>query len=259
MDELSPTPVTEIAATPSGMSMAARLLNVFTAPEDVAEDIKRRPPSTANWLVPTLILCFVALIASSIIFSQESVRQQMNEAREKEFEKQVAAGKMPKEAADHAREFFEKYGSTLMIGGAAVGAVMTSFITPLVVALALWLVGTRVFKGQVVFLKALELAGLANMIRALESLLFALLVAATGKLSATPSLALAIGEFDPQNKGHQLLAAANGMTIWYLVVLAIGLARLCAVPFARAAAWLFGLWAVLRLSIVFAGLGKFGL
>ena len=40
----------------TAMSLAARLLNVFATPGDVFDDVKVAPASTANWLVPALLL-----------------------------------------------------------------------------------------------------------------------------------------------------------------------------------------------------------
>ena len=50
---------------------------------------------------------------------------------------------------------------------------------------------------------------------------------------------------------HLSLAAFNLVTLWYIAVLAIGLARLSGASFVKAAIWIFGLWAVLRCGAIF--------
>jgi hypothetical protein len=65
-----------------------------------------------------------------------------------------------------------------------------------------------------------------------------------GNLFASPSLALFLKQFDPQNPAHALLAIVNIMTFWVLAVRSVGLARLAQAGFARAAAWIFGIWAI---------------
>src|SRR5262249_5941039 len=97
-------------------------------------------------------------------------------------------------------------------------------------------------KGGFSYVKALEVAGLANMIAALEAVVRALLVFVTSNIFASPSLALLVKNFDPQNTQHSLLAALNVMTIWLLAVRAIGLARLTGASFGKAAAWVYGIW-----------------
>jgi VIT1/CCC1 family predicted Fe2+/Mn2+ transporter len=99
-------------------------------------------------------------------------------------------------------------------------------------------------------MKAVEVAGLANMIGVLEAIVRPLLVVGLGNLYASPSLVLAVKDFDPQNTVHGLLAAVNVMTFWLLAVRSLGLARLSGASFAKAAAWMFGIWAALTALMV---------
>jgi hypothetical protein len=71
--------------------------------------------------------------------------------------------------------------------------------------------------------------------------------------------ALLIDELQPDNKVHLLLLSVNVMTLWYLGVMAVGLAKLAGSTWLKPALWLYGLWAVLRLGIVFSGLGTQGM
>ena len=77
-----------------------------------------------------------------------------------------------------------------------------------------------------------------------------------GNLYAAPGLMLLVKDFDPQNTVHALLAIVNVMTFWVLAVRAIGLARLSGASFAKAAAWVFGIWAAY--TGFFIGLGLLG-
>ena len=92
-------------------------------------------------------------------------------------------------------------------------------------------------------MKAVEVAGLANMVSVLEVIVKTLLIVGLGNLYAAPSLVLLVQEFDPQNTVHSLLALVNVMTFWLLAVRAVGLARLSGASFGKAAAWVFGIWA----------------
>jgi len=51
-----------------------------------------------------------------------------------------------------------------------------------------------------------------------------------------------VSHFDQQNKVHLLLSALNVMSLWYLGVLSLGLARLTGASFWKPAVWLCGLW-----------------
>jgi len=126
---------------------------------------------------------------------------------------------------------------------AAAAPVVAGFVTPFFWGLILWLVGAKVLKGSFPYMKAVEVIGLANMVCVLEVIVRTLLIVGMGNLYAAPSLMLLVKEFNPQNPVHSLLAVVNVMTFWVLAVRAIGLARLSGASVAKAALWVFGIWA----------------
>jgi VIT1/CCC1 family predicted Fe2+/Mn2+ transporter len=91
------------------------------------------------------------------------------------------------------------------------------------------------------------------MVSVLDVVVKTLLIVGLGNLYAAPSLVLLVKEFDPQNTVHSLLAIVNVMTFWLLAVRATGMARLSGVSFAKAALWVFGIWAAY--TGLFVGLG----
>src|SRR6516162_4011560 len=94
----------EASATRSGtgMSLAGRLMNVFAAPGEVFEEVRIRPPSVANWLVPMLIFAVVGTIGAFIMFSQPAIIQQIHEQQAAAMDKQVKDGKLTQAQADQA-------------------------------------------------------------------------------------------------------------------------------------------------------------
>ena len=102
-------------------------------------------------------------------------------------------------------------------------------------------------------MKAVEVAGLSNMILALSVIVKTLLILITGNLFASPSLALMVKDFDPQNSVHSLLAMMNVMVFWLLTVRSIGLARLSGASVGKAAVWIFGIWIAFTGTLI--GLG----
>jgi hypothetical protein len=160
---------------------------------------------------------------------------------------------MSDQQAEQARAAAAKFGSIGSKIGAYVAPVFAGLVIPFWWGLILWLVGTQALKGDFSYMKGVELAGLAAMISVLDAIVRTLLILIMGSLFASPSLALFVKQFDPQNPVHGLLAAANIMSFWVLLVRSIGLARLSGVGVGKAAAWVFGSWFVL--TGLFMGLG----
>ena len=243
MEPIPPTPEPPPGASPtSTMSLAGRLINVFAAPGDVFAGIKSTPPSVANWLVPAVLCMVLSWLSAGLVFSQPAIRQQINELSTKAIDRQVEKGKLSSAQAEQARAAAEKFGSVGYKIGAVVAPFFAAFVSPFFWGLILWLVGSFALKGPFPYMKAVEVAGLSNMILALSVIVKTLLILITGNLFASTSLALAVKDFDPQNSVHSLLATVNVMVLWLLTVRSIGLARLSGVSIGKAAAWIFGVW-----------------
>jgi len=243
--------------TPAGsepapeMPLASRLANVFAAPGEVFDAIRTRPVSTANWLVPALLIIVLGWLSAAVIFNQDSVRQQLSEMTEKGLEKQIASGKLTQEQADKARDV-----SAVIFKISAVAVpVLTAIVVPFWWGLLLWLAGAKAMHGGFSYMKAVELAGLANIILVLDTIVRTLLIVVTGNLFAGPGLVLLVKDYDPQNAVHGLLAMANATLLWILILRSIGLARFCRVTFVKAAVWVFGMWATFT-ALLF-GFGQF--
>lgn len=220
------------------MSLPARLLNVFAIPGDVFEEVKKSPPSTGNWLVPALLLILAGCIGAWLVYSQPAIQQQMREMQDKVLDKLVEKGRLSKEQVDRQREASAVGGNI----GIYVGPVFSAFFTPFWWGFLVWLLGTKLFHGNFTFMKAVEIVGLGNCIAILGSVVTTLLMVSMGSLGATPSPALLVKDYDPQNTSQALLQIPNAITIWVLAVRSIGLAKLSGARFLPAAIWVFGLW-----------------
>jgi hypothetical protein len=218
------------------------LANVLAAPGEVFDTVRNSAASPANWLTPAIIYIVVGWLGAWLILSQESFQHQVDEITEQAIQKQVEQGKLSKDNADRAIEATQKWTHiSTKIGGYGSPPLM-AFFTPFWGGLVIWLVGTKVLKGNFPYMKAVEVAGLGNMIGVLEAVARTLVILATGSVFASTSLALLVKDFNPQNPLHSVLAMANIMTFWFLGVRAVGLARLSQVSFAKAAAWVFGIY-----------------
>ncbi len=223
---------------PPTMSFMARLLNVFAIPGDVFEEVKRGPSCAANWLVPAILLMVAGCIGAWLVASQPAIQQQMRDMQDKFIDKMQEKGHLTKEQADRQREA----GAVGNRIGAMVGPAFTAFATPFWWGFLVWLLGRFVFKGQFAFMKAVEVVGLGNAIAILGSVVTTLLMVSLGSLGATPSPALLVKDYDPQNTTQTLLQLPNVITIWVLAVRSIGLAKLSGNRFLPAAIGVFGIW-----------------
>lgn len=254
MEQIPPSLEPQLQPDKPAMSLGARLFDIYAAPGEVFDQIKGKAVSTANWLAPGLILIVVSWVAAWFIFSQDSIQQQLREITDQAIEKQIQKSHMSEQQAEQTRAVGAKFGSIGTKVSAVAAPVFVGLAIPFWWGLILWLVGTKALKGNFSYMKGVEVAGLAGMISVLDAAVRALLILIMGNLFASPSLALLLKEFDPQNPTHSLLAAVNVMSFWVLGVRAFGLARLSGTGFGKAAAWVFGVWAVLTGAMMGFGL-----
>src|SRR5580765_3525426 len=106
MDEPLPPPLPSLPGGPR-MSLGARLMNVFAGPGDVFEEVVKGPPAVANWLVPALLLCLVGIVSTFVIFSQDSIIQQVREQQERVMQKKLE--KLPQAQREQILEAVEKW------------------------------------------------------------------------------------------------------------------------------------------------------
>jgi hypothetical protein len=251
----SPPPLAEPAAPAT--SLVARMTNVFVAPGEVFDEVKSRPPRAFYWLGPLLISILTAVVFVWVVFSQEKLLRSVREPQEKAIQKQVDAGKMSQAQAQKAIDMMEKFMSPMLMKIIGTGgAVMGGFGMTFLMAVVVWLVGTKRFHGEFSIMQAVEMTCLAGMISALGTIVAMLLAVATGSMMATPGPVLLVKAFDEANRVHRLLSQLNVMTLWHVAVMALGLSRLSGVSWGRAAAWAFGIWALIVALAVLPGWGQ---
>ena len=252
-----PLPVPESppdAASPPAMCFAARLLNVFAIPGEVFAVVKASPVSVWNWLVPALLLTVVGMLTVFVVVSQPTLQRQMHERIEQQaklLEQQVQAGKVKPADADRVLTLTRTLAQpdTLKILGGTAAAGF-GLVRVFWWALVLWLLGRAFLKARLGYFKTLEITGLGLMISVLGSVVMLLLMVNLPKLFASPSLALAAGDFDASRKSYLVLGVANLFAFWLVGVLSVGLAHLANVPFLRAAWFVFAAWLIQESCLV---------
>lgn len=230
---------------PPTMSLGARLMNIFAAPGEVFDALKGQPHAAGNWLVPAILVMVITIVGGAVLFSQDSINQQISEMIDKQMEKAGATGPQ----ADAGRSIAMMATKISMLAGPAVGG----FIVPFWTGLILWLVGAKIMKGNFGYMKAVEAGGLSNMIGVLDAIIKIPLVLVVGNLFATLSATLLVKDFNPQEPAHAALGLLNVMLIWQLLVQSVALAKLSGRSFGVAVAWIFGI--SFGLAAFFMGIG----
>ncbi|MCX6904048.1 MAG: DUF2680 domain-containing protein [Verrucomicrobia bacterium] len=243
MNSMPPDPANGEPA-PASTSLISRLFNIFVYPGEVFDEVRSTPHRVANWLVPMVLACFVGVAFVVTTLSMEALVHQVQELQEKAFQRKIDAGKIPKEQAAQVKAAMDRFMTpTVMMVGGSVIAVGAAVAWPFLAALIVWLLGKVAFKASFSYLKALEVCGLTGMIDALNQVVRLLLALGLGSIFVTPGPVLLVRDFDAQNLWHLQAAAFSVLTIWQVGVISLGLARLSGSSWAKAASWLYGLWA----------------
>lgn len=249
----------EPSASGEPMSLGARLVNVFAAPGELFAAVAAAPFSIANWLVPTAIVGLIGLIANLVIFGQPALMQQVVEAQDRELQKRVESGKIRAEDAERAKEVMRGIGMTVMRVAGGVGAVVAALLTPLWWGWLAWMVARWVFRAPLPYLRAVEVAALAGLIGAVGTLVAVFLAVGLGRLFAGPHLGMLVTDFDMTRRLHLAMGAVNFFSLWQMLLVAMGMARLMGRPWVPVAVVWMGVWAGYKAIAVILGLAQFAL
>lgn len=250
--ETPATPDSESPPRPGRTSLLARLVNIWAAPGEVFAEIRAEPPRAAHWLVPSLLLIAVGWLGTWLIFSQPAFRQQQDEMQLRVLQRMVEKGRLSREQFEQVQQSVGGGGPAKYLLGPALGVLGIALASPFWGAFVVWLVGAKIHRGGYSYAKALDVAGLANMVAVLGSVVRTLMILALGNLQAGPTPALLLREFDPFNPLHTALGMFDLFGFWVCGVRASGMAALGGPPWGRGFAWLVLIWAGLNGLMVLA-------
>lgn len=233
-------------ATGQSTSVVAKMTNVFVTPGEVFDEVKSSPPTPANWLTPLLVGIVMGIISVMVIYSQPQILLQLRQPGEQRIEKMVKEGKIPQKMADQQLAMMDRIMSPAFMK--VMGIFSMLFVLPAMlffVAMLFWLVCTFAFKARYDFMKVVEAVSLSGMIAVLGSVLMTLMAVIFQSIYMNVGPVLLLKPFDPAKPFDVLVQSINIMTLWYLAVLAMALARFSGARFYKAALWPFGAWAVM--------------
>ena len=252
MEDLPPViaPPPEVVK-PLTTSFPARVLNVFAVPGHVFDEVRQSPARVANWLIPTLLWTVVTAL---FFFSQPEIQNKLRQNFTKTLDEQVHAGKFKETDAARAKQLFETVWTPAIIAL----VVLASFFRLLWWAFILWLFGLLFLGGRFNYVKGLEITGLATMIGVLGAIVALLLLVDVGPIFSGQTPNLTVTEATLNRRGNLIAGAAEVFSIWFLVVMAVGLSRLTGKPFLRTA-WLVFIYWVMQMSFFYLlGAGQAG-
>lgn len=224
------------------LSKAEAMSGVFSAPGETFETIANTPKKN-YWILPVLIAVVVGLI-STFLFMQDAdlVSQTMEKQKKKmqeKFEQNIKDGKMSQEDADKAMESMNPKGMIFKVigyGGAALGPFLILFILSLV-----YLIVLKIMKAELDFGNILNVVGLSMLIGTVGSLIGVVISILKGELS-TVGIGLLLSENTVGEKVHTLLNKLDIFSIWFYIVIAIGLSKTARVSMIKSALIVFGIF-----------------
>ncbi len=243
---------TSTTAKVEPMSFTDKAAGVFTEPGATFENVHLAEKKTSDWLVPTIILMLIVIIAQFIKFANPEIQADMQDKQAKRFQEMVKSGQMTQEQADRATESMGGgLAKTMMYVGTAITVPIFCFIVLFLMSLIWLLLGKLALTGQPEYMKVVAVVGLTSLISSLEAIAGAVIAVLQGKMMTGPNLALFVSDFTMANTMHRLLASINPFTIWYLAILGIGLAKVSSAKTSKSLIWVFGLWVLWTVLYVF--------
>jgi hypothetical protein len=220
----SPTFITS-GGQPTATSLREKMLNMLVTPGDVFDEVIAAPPCSANWRVPTLLVCLAGIVSLRLIGIEPLAQGRSLSVAEA----QMMTGGWP------------LVSSLAVCLAAFAGTFWSAFV--------LWFMGRLFLKAHFSFVKSLEVVGLTGIILALGTVITGLMIAASGDAAARPAFSLLL-KADSASTLRAMFDTLNVFGLWATAVLTIGLSRLSAVTLKEAAFWVFSYWLLARIALI---------
>ncbi len=229
-----------------GLTQWQRISNTFTAPSKTFEDIKR---GNKSWWLPFLIMVLV----SYVLFAAITVRIGWAQVAENTIHMNAKAAEKMAQVPDAQRETSMKFTTYVMEGGFAASPILV-LISTAVIALVLWGTINFVFGGKATFQEVFVVWMFASLPILIKSLLGTIVIFA-GMAPESFNIAnfapTSIGAFlNPLETNaalYKLASALDFTTIWYLILMGMGIAIVAGVKRASGYIAVFGWWAIIVL------------
>jgi len=233
------------AQIPAPSSFMTRAANVFAAPTELYAEVAVQPVQASSWSIPFIVSLLLAIVFTFSLYNNPTLRQQVYDAQDRTWKQAVADGKMTQSQYEQMSTGMESSGPLMfmLIGGGSAVVIISVFFFGL--ALLLWLILKLLLKASASYGKTLEVLGLASLISIAGTIVTLLLMNAFNSMHATPGASLLfMDSFDPSSMVHKTVAALNIFTIWEVIVLGIGIAKVSGKQNGVGIGIIGGLWVV---------------
>lgn len=224
------------------MSQITRVLSIFFAPTRTFADVLR----SKTWWFPLLltILCSYAFSAAAV--EKVGLNHLVSTMLRADGQTQQRLADATPEQRAQAAEL-----STTVLKWSMIGAPAAVAIFNLAIGLALWVSFNQVFGAKLSFNAVFCVLMYADLIQNLKPILSTIVLYLLDGSTANFNIQNPIGSngafFLPSDANpalRSLLSSIDAITIWYLVVMAIGFAVVGRLKRGQAFAVVFGWWAV---------------
>lgn len=245
---------------PAGdISITDAMTGVYTEPGATFEAVKNSK-KRSYWLIPTIIVIVFIIIASFLVMNDEElyseIKSMQTKAAKERLEKSVKEGKMSQEQMDQAMEQAEKFmdkSSPVFFVTTILGPIFGGFIVLFVRGLILW-GALKIFKGAASYMLVICTVGLAGMIDIISTIINTVLAIVMGKLAVRLGPALFITKESVGESLAKFLGHFDIITIWYLIVLGIGLGTVSNIKNSKSLSVVIGLWLIWIILISFVNI-----
>lgn len=252
------TPGTDVQVQ-EDISLSDAMTGVFTEPRTTFEGV-RDSKKRSYWLVPTIIVIIFTIVASLLVINDEElyseIKQMQHDAVVKRLEERVKEGKMSQEQMDQQLERTERFmdkSSPFFLISTILGPIIGGFIILFLRALVLWLV-LKIFKGAVSYMLVVCVTALTGLIDVISTVINTVLAIITGRLMVNIGPILLFAKDSMSENMMKFVSHFDLITIWYLIILGIGLSAISGLKNSKTMPIVFVLWIIWICIASFAGL-----
>ena len=223
------------------MNVFSRFIGIITAPRATYEQVVAHPKWLGMYLLTATIIAFGAALPMTTEAGKQAALDQQVSGMES-FGMQVSD-----EMYEQLRQ--RTMASSILPYQTAASIVIFSIIMALLMAAILWAVFNAAMGGEATYKKILTIVIHAGVISALGQLFTGPLNYFRGSVSSATSLGALLPMLDDKSFMGRLASMLDIFIIWWLIVLAIGLAVLYRRKTQPIFITLFGIYAVIIVAI----------
>ena len=230
-------------ATPQGpstepMSVFSRFIGIITSPRSTFQHVVARP----RWLGMYLLTAVIIAIFAALPMTTDAGRQATLDQQVSQME--AFGVEVSDEMYEQMRQRTQ-YAAYTTAGGILLGSLVISLLT----AAILWAVFNAALGGDATYKQILAVLIHAGVISALGQMFTGPINYFRGAVTSATSLGALLPIFDDQSFMGKLFGMIDIFIIWWLIVLAMGLAVLYRRKTQPIAYSLFGIYALIIVAI----------